>query len=186
MSKTSRSPEAPQVEELVMSEQFRINEAFEKRQEEVLALLVDRRTKDAHARSLLERSNLALARAEEELAHLYQRKTYAITNDPEWEAASIDPRTGAKSEGWSEIVIEHLISTDETWGVAKKTYYDAQELASKARQDAMLVQSEMASLIEELGTLKNRAIYRAALLFASRPFSVAIGGGDEQPGVEGV
>ena len=163
-----------------------MNEAFEKRQQEVLALLADRRKKDAHARSLLERVTLAHARAEEALARLYQKKTYEITRDPEWEAAAIDPRTGVKSEGWSEIVIEHLVSDDAEWAATKKTYYDSQELATSARQDAIVIQSEITTLTEELSVLRNRAIYRAALLFASNPFTVTMGGGDEQSGLEGV
>ena len=164
-----------------------MNGAFEARQEEVLTLLAKRRTADAKARSLLERTQLAFARAEENLARLYQKKTYEITMDPEWEGAAIDPRTGAKSEGWAEIVIEHLVSEDADWLASKKTYYDAQELASAARQDAIAVQAEIATLTEELGALKNRAIYRAALLFASRPMVIDMGeAGNVQPGVEGV
>ena len=171
MPETRTDPQEPKI-----AEQFRINEAFEARQEEVLALLSKRRTADAKARSLLERTQLAFARAEEALARLYQRKTYEITMDPEWEAASVDPRSGAKSEGWAEIVIEHLVSEDADWLAAKKTYYDAQELASSARQDAIAVQAEIASLSEELGALKNRAVYRAALIFASRPMFIEMGG----------
>ena len=174
-----KDPQAPKVE-MDMQEQFRINEAFERRQEEVLALLAKRRTADAKARSLLERTQLAFARAEEALARLYQRKTYEITMDPEWEAASVDPRSGTKSEGWAEIVIEHLVSEDADWLAAKKTYYDAQELASSARQDAIAVQAEIASLHEEIGALKNRAIMRAALLFASQPMFIDMGDGHDQ------
>jgi hypothetical protein len=170
-----------------MPEQFRINAAFESRQEEVLALLAKKRVADAKARSLLERTQLAFARAEEALARIYQRKTYEITMDPEWEAAAVDPRAGVKTEGWAEIVIEHLVSEDADWLAAKKTYYDAQELASSARQDAMAVQADVATLTEEFGALKNRAIYRAALLFASRPVVIEMGeAGNVQPGVEGV
>ena len=175
MSKTGKDPQAPQVTADI-SEQFRINMAFEDRQEEVLALLAKKRVLDAKARSLLERSQLAFARAEEDLARLYQRKTYEITQDPNWEAAAVDPREGTKTSGWAEIVIEHLVSEDAEWLAAKKTYYDAQELASAARQDAMSVQADLASLTEEFGALKNRAIYRAALLFASRPVVIEMGG----------
>ena len=174
------SPTSDSQVEMNMQEQQRINVAFEARQEEVLALLSKRRTADAKARSLLERAQLAFARAEEALARLYQRKTYEITMDPEWEAASVDPRSGAKSEGWAEIVIEHLVSEDADWLAAKKTYYDAQELASSARQDAIAVQAEIASLHEEIGVLKNRAIMRAALLFASRPMFIDMGDGHDQ------
>ena len=185
-------PKAPQATldskvEFDLIEQARINQAFEDRQEKVLGLLVDRRSKDAKARSLLERANLAFARAEEGLARVYQLKTYEITQDPNWGAAAADPRDGTKNSGWSEIVIEHLVSEDAEWLAAKKTYYDAQELASKARQEAMEMQAEVASLHEELGTLKNRAIMRAALLFAARPMFIDMGeAGNVQPGMEGV
>jgi hypothetical protein len=186
MPKVGKDPQAPQVTADI-SEQFRINMAFEDRQEEILVVLVKKRVLDAKSRSLLERANLAFARAEEELTRVYQRKTYEITQDPNWESAAVDPREGVKTAGWSEIVIEHLVAEDAEWLAAKKTYYEAQELASKARQDAMLAQAEVASLNDELGALKNRAIYRAALLYASVPINISMGeASNVQPGLESV
>ena len=175
MTKIEKKAESPKASDGT-AEQFRINLAFESRQEEVLMLLSKKRVGDAQARSLLERANLLFARSEEGLARLYQKKTYEITQDPNWEAAAVDPREGVKTSGWAEIVIEHLVSEDSEWLAAKKTYYDAQELSSKARQEAMEIQAEVASLSEELGMLKNRAIYRSALLFAARPMFIDMGG----------
>lgn len=165
---------------MTWAEHFGIMAAMESRQEELLALLDKRRKADAKAKSLLERANLAFARAEEELSRLYQRKIYEITQDPEWEPASIDPRTGTKTDSWGEIVIGHLVDSDQEWLAAKKAYYDAQELSSSARQEAMSYQADLATIVDEMGVLKNRSIYRAALMFASRPFTVG-GTEDVQP-----
>ena len=173
MPQVTPSAQSHQVD-MTWAEHFGVMAASERRQEELLVFLDKRRKADAKAKSLLERANLAFARAEEELSRTYQRKIYEITQDPEWEPASIDPRTGTKTESWGEIVIEHLIAGDQEWMAAKKAYYDAQELSSSARQEAMSYQADLATIVDEMAVLKNRAIYRAALMFASQP--IVIGG----------
>lgn len=171
MSKTGRDArEDPQSPVNAAIPEYAMNAAFEQRQEETLAVLKKKRGLESRAKGTLEKAIMAHAHAEEAMARLYQMKVYEIQNSPEWPAAL---ESGGETEGWDSIVVEHLLSSDEDWAEAMSLVYKLQEAAAAARAAALNIQADVANLHEELGVLKNRGITRAALMFASLPFSVS-------------
>jgi hypothetical protein len=146
-----------------------LNAGFETRQEEVLAVLKQKRISEAKAKIALEKAIMAHARAEEDMARLYQMKVYEIKSAESWEEAM---EAGGGSEDWESIIIQHLLSSDANWAEAIGAVYKLQEAAADARATALTLQADVANLHTELGMLKNRGITRAALLFASTPAKI--------------
>ncbi len=150
---------------------YLLNAGFETRQEEVLAVLKQKRISEAKAKIALEKAILVHARAEEDMARLYQMKVYEIKTAESWEEAM---EAGGGTEEWESVVIQHLLSSDADWAEALGEIYKLQEAAKDARATALALQADVANLHEETGMLRNRGIMRAALLFASAPARIDI------------
>jgi len=162
-----QSPKGPPI----APEEFRINEAYEVRQEEVLVVLKQKRISEVKAKIALEKASLKRMRLEEDMSRLYQGKVYDIKNHDEWEdALAVSP----DNQDWEAIVIEHLLTSDEAWMEMMQAVYDAQQDEQSKRAVALSMQADVANLHEELGMMKNRGITRAALFFAMAPMRVEV------------
>jgi len=162
-----QSPKGPPI----APEEFRINEAYEVRQEEVLVVLKQKRISEVKAKIALEKSSLTRMGLEEDMSRLYQAKVYDIKTHEEWEdALAVSP----DNPDWESIVIEHLLSSDEVWAEMLGVVSKAQEDEQGKRAVALSMQADVANLHEELGMMKNRGITRAALFFAMAPMRIEV------------